>query len=111
MLSDWTFEDPKWVLAKLEKLPSYYNSGWVRHDPAHPRAVSGARLGVRTWGRHSRHVVSPSWDQIGKLGAVAVIRTGLNCFLNHGNEAKRISPRIRSLSPRPVCWWSKGLPR
>jgi uncharacterized membrane protein len=25
--------------------------------------------------------VSPSWDQIGKLGAVAVIRTGLNLFL------------------------------
>lgn len=25
--------------------------------------------------------VSPSWDQIGKLGAVAVIRTGLNFFL------------------------------
>lgn len=26
--------------------------------------------------------VSPSWDQIGKLGAVAVIRTGLNYFLS-----------------------------
>ena len=26
--------------------------------------------------------VSPSWDQIGKLGAVAVIRTGLNFFLS-----------------------------
>jgi uncharacterized membrane protein len=25
--------------------------------------------------------ISPSWDQIGKLGAVAVIRTGLNFFL------------------------------
>jgi uncharacterized membrane protein len=25
---------------------------------------------------------SPSWDQIGKLGAVAVIRTGLNFFLS-----------------------------
>ena len=25
--------------------------------------------------------VSPSWDQIGKLGAIAVIRTGLNFFL------------------------------
>ncbi len=26
--------------------------------------------------------VSPDWDQIGKLGAVAVIRTGLNHFLS-----------------------------
>ncbi len=26
--------------------------------------------------------ISPSWDQIGKLGAVAVIRTGLNFFLS-----------------------------
>lgn len=26
--------------------------------------------------------VSPSWDQIGKLGAIAVIRTGLNYFLS-----------------------------
>lgn len=25
--------------------------------------------------------IAPSWDQIGKLGAVAVIRTGLNYFL------------------------------
>jgi uncharacterized membrane protein len=25
--------------------------------------------------------VAPSWDQIGKLGAIAVIRTGLNYFL------------------------------
>ena len=25
--------------------------------------------------------ISPSWDQIGKLGAIAVIRTGLNYFL------------------------------
>lgn len=25
--------------------------------------------------------VAPSWDQIGKLGAIAVIRTGLNFFL------------------------------
>ena len=25
--------------------------------------------------------IAPSWDQIGKLGAIAVIRTGLNYFL------------------------------
>lgn len=38
--------------------------------------------------------VSPSWDQIGKLAAIAVIRTALNYFLNKelqaesGGEAK-----------------------
>ena len=26
--------------------------------------------------------ISPTWDQIGKLGAIAVIRTGLNFFLS-----------------------------
>lgn len=26
--------------------------------------------------------IAPSWDQIGKLGAIAVIRTGLNFFLS-----------------------------
>ena len=30
--------------------------------------------------------VSPSWDQIGKLGAVAVIRTGLNYLPFDGDE-------------------------
>ncbi len=27
--------------------------------------------------------IAPSWDQIGKLGAIAVIRTALNFFLQH----------------------------
>ena len=31
--------------------------------------------------------ISPSWDQIGKLGAIAVIRTGLNYFLSRELEA------------------------
>lgn len=40
--------------------------------------------------------VSPSWDQIGKLGAVAVIRTGLNFFLSmemKGAAATVASPK------------------
>lgn len=32
--------------------------------------------------------VSPDWDQIGKLGAVAVIRTGLNYFLSMEIQAE-----------------------
>ena len=35
--------------------------------------------------------VSPIWDQIGKLGAVAVIRTGLNFFLSMEMKAAAIS--------------------
>ena len=33
--------------------------------------------------------VSPGWDEIGKLGAVAVIRTGLNFFLSMGMKVER----------------------
>ena len=33
--------------------------------------------------------VSPSWDQIGKLGAVAVIRTELNFFLSMEMKGER----------------------
>jgi uncharacterized membrane protein len=34
--------------------------------------------------------ISPSWDQIGKLGAVAVIRTGLNFFLSMEMKGERV---------------------
>ena len=33
--------------------------------------------------------VAPSWDQIGKLGAIAVIRTALNYFLTREMEQER----------------------
>jgi uncharacterized membrane protein len=33
--------------------------------------------------------VAPSWDQIGKLGAIAIIRTGLNYFLMREMEMER----------------------
>ena len=36
--------------------------------------------------------VSPSWDQIGKLGAVAVIRTGLNFFLSMEMKQEKTLP-------------------
>jgi len=32
--------------------------------------------------------IAPSWDQIGKLGAIAVIRTALNFFLTKEREAE-----------------------
>lgn len=33
--------------------------------------------------------ISPSWDQIGKLGAIAVIRTALNYFLSREMEHEK----------------------
>lgn len=33
--------------------------------------------------------ISPSWDQIGKLGVIAVIRTALNYFLSREMEQER----------------------
>ena len=44
--------------------------------------------------------ISPSWDQIGKLGAVAVIRTGLNYFLSmemtrEGKDPTKPTPVLR----------------
>jgi uncharacterized membrane protein len=35
--------------------------------------------------------VAPSWDQIGKLGAIAVIRTALNFFLTREMRDERIA--------------------
>jgi uncharacterized membrane protein len=40
--------------------------------------------------------VAPSWEQIGKLGAIAVIRTGLNFFLSMEMQSERRSPKTKS---------------
>ena len=45
--------------------------------------------------------VSPSWDQIGKLGAVAVIRTGLNFFLSMEMKGERAGKRPLALDQTP----------
>lgn len=45
--------------------------------------------------------ISPSWDQIGKLGAIAVIRTALNFFLSREMEQERkISDTENSIDAR-----------
>ena len=36
--------------------------------------------------------ISPGWEQIGQLGAIAVIRTGLNYFLMREMEMEQASP-------------------
>ena len=33
--------------------------------------------------------IAPSWEEIGQLGAIAVIRTGLNFFLTREMETER----------------------
>jgi uncharacterized membrane protein len=43
--------------------------------------------------------ISPSWDEIGKLSAIAVIRTGLNYFL--GLEVKGESVAAAALAAGP----------
>ena len=43
--------------------------------------------------------VSPSWDQIGKLGAVAIIRTALNFFLTR--ELREAGHITSASAPRP----------
>ena len=47
--------------------------------------------------------IAPSWDQIGKLGAIAVIRTALNYFLSLEMKAERMEPQEedKSLVPAP----------
>lgn len=42
--------------------------------------------------------ISPGWDQIGKLAAVAVIRTGLNFFLSMEIKGEK---REEALVPQP----------
>ena len=46
--------------------------------------------------------VSPSWDQIGKLGAVAVIRTGLNFFLSREMKESTGERGPAGLVPQPI---------
>ena len=35
--------------------------------------------------------IAPNWDQIGKLGAIVVIRTGLNYFLMRDMKEERVN--------------------
>jgi uncharacterized membrane protein len=47
--------------------------------------------------------VAPTWDRIGKLAAIAVIRTALNYFLNQEmkDEAATVEPALRNKPPPP----------
>lgn len=43
--------------------------------------------------------IAPTWDQIGKLAAIAVIRTGLNYFLGLEVKAESGAPPLGGASP------------
>jgi uncharacterized membrane protein len=47
--------------------------------------------------------ISPSWDQIGKLGAIAVIRTALNYFLSmEMREERKLSETETTIEHEPI---------
>jgi uncharacterized membrane protein len=50
--------------------------------------------------------ISPSWDEIGKLAAIAVIRTGLNYFLGlevkNESESLAAGPSREQANPAPA---------
>lgn len=46
--------------------------------------------------------ITPSWDQIGKLGAIATIRTGLNYFLMREMNEERGRTQTQMQTPPPV---------
>jgi uncharacterized membrane protein len=46
--------------------------------------------------------VAPSWDQIGKLGAIAVIRTALNFFLTREMREERETTEAEGVGPRDL---------
>ncbi len=43
-------------------------------------------------------VLSPTWQEVGKLGAIAVIRTFLNYFLEKDLESTEVTTKERALS-------------
>ncbi|HRY15274.1 MAG: DUF1622 domain-containing protein [Candidatus Competibacteraceae bacterium] len=61
--------------------------------------------------------VAPNWDQIGKLGAIAVIRTALNYFLmrelqeTHAHESERPDARTNLMTCSTPLWLPAKFPR
>jgi uncharacterized membrane protein len=50
--------------------------------------------------------IAPSWDQIGKLGAIAAIRTGINYFLMREMREERMGEgkgaQVKSAEEKPI---------
>ena len=58
------------------------------------RCLAGSRARVRAGGRRSATAISPTWDDVGKLAAIAAIRTALNFFLEKDIEKYAIDERV-----------------
>lgn len=50
-----------------------------------------------------RTAIAPSWEDIGKLGAIAAIRTGLGFFLGRDLETAEDEQPSRAEAPGPVA--------
>lgn len=61
----------------------------VRAGPARARAVPDPWPGVPARERRPRHAIAPTFGEIGKLAAIAAIRTVLNYFLAKEIERER----------------------
>ncbi|AFD25710.1 hypothetical protein DGo_CA1783 [Deinococcus gobiensis I-0] len=71
---------------------------FARRDRADDERKENLRLGLGRWLAVSLEfllaadilltAIAPSWDDIGKLGAIALIRTALNYFLQKETEAQ-----------------------
>ena len=49
-----------------------------------------------------RTAVAPSWDEIGKLAAIAVLRTALNFFLQREIDGAKARQTAKTVGPRPT---------
>jgi hypothetical protein len=61
--------------------------------------VSGIGAGIAAGGRHPVYCRGPSWDQIGKLAAIAVLRTALNFFW--ARKSAIPSRRVKPVADQP----------
>ncbi len=60
------------------------------------RALAGRGAGVRARRRHPAHRRGPTWNEIGQLAAIAVLRTALNYFLQRRSTRRRRAGSSRS---------------
>ena len=91
------------ALGVLMALVAFVGAFIHRHDPtAGAQGYTGVRLTLSRYLALSLEfqlgsdilstAIAPSWDQIGKLGAIALIRTALNFFL--GREMREEVARV-----------------
>jgi len=93
------------ALGVVISLVAFVKAFWHRHDRAYGEGYNGVRLTLARYLALALEfqlgadilstAIAPTWTAIGKLGAIAVIRTALNYFLGREmrDEAGRVDPR------------------